>query len=286
MTDTGDPTALRRALAGELRRLRNAAGLTIKQVAEALEFSQSKVSRMETAQVGASPHDVSALAKLYGCDQEQRDRLMRLARDARAAWATGWWHAYVDVPSARSKYIVLEMAADRIHSYEALLVPGLLQTPDYARAVIRAMYPHLRPHQVERWVEARKARQALLRRNPPPEIWMIVDEGALHRPVGGRRIMRQQLQRLIDDSALDAVTLQVLPFGIGEHPAMHGSFTLLGLAEPTQPDVVYFENVVSDLFQERDRVVRQFARAFQRLGRLALDPGASITRITEIRTQL
>jgi len=113
MTDTGDPTALRRALAGELRRLRNAAGLTIKQVAEALEFSQSKVSRMETAQVGASPHDVSALAKLYGCDQEQRDRLMRLARDARAAWATGWWHAYVDVPSARSKYIVLEMAADR-----------------------------------------------------------------------------------------------------------------------------------------------------------------------------
>lgn len=286
MTGPGDPTSLRRALAGELRRLRDASGLTIQRVATALEFSQSKVSRMETAQVGASPQDVDALAKLYGCDQEQRDRLVQLARDARAAWATGWWHAYVDVSSAQSKYIALEVAADRIHAYGGLLVPGLLQTPSYARAVIRALYPHLRPHQVERWVEAREVRQALLRREAPPEIWMIVDEGALHRLVGGRQVMRQQLQRLIDDSALDAITLQVLPFGIGAHAALHGSFTILGFAEPTQPGVVYFENVASDLFQERDRVVRQFARAFERLGRLALDPGASIIRIAEIRTQL
>jgi transcriptional regulator with XRE-family HTH domain len=145
MTETGRPTVLGRTLGTELRWLRNAAELTIQQVAKALDCSPSKISRMETAQVGASPRDVSAPAELYGCDQEQRDRLVQLARDARAASATGWWHDYGDVPSARSRYSRLEAAADRIHSYEGLLVPGLLQTPDYARAVIRAVQPRHRP---------------------------------------------------------------------------------------------------------------------------------------------
>ena len=286
MTSPGNPPVLRRALGGELRRLRNAAGLTIRQVAEALEFSESKISRMETAQVGASPHDVGALADLYGCDQQQRDSLVRMAGDAGAAWATGWWHDYGDVPLARSRYIRLEAAADRIHSYEALRVPGLVQTPDYARAVIRAVHPYLPPHQVDRWIKAREIRQAHLRRDAPPQVWMIVDEGALHRPIGGRRVMRQQLQRLIDDSTLDAVTLQVLPFRVGEHAAMNGSFTILGFAEPAQPDVVYLESPATDLCLERDREVRRFARTFQRLARLALDPGASTTRIAQLRAQL
>jgi transcriptional regulator with XRE-family HTH domain len=286
MTSPASPPVLRRALGTELRRLRDAAGLTIEQVARALEFSGSKVSRMETAQVGASPRDVGALAELFGCDQVQRDRLVRLATDARAAWASGWWHAYGDVPLARSRYIRLEAAADRIHSYEALVVPGLLQTPDYARAVIRAVHPYLRPHQVDRWVEARRIRQALLRRAAPPAIRMVVDEGALHRPVGGRRVMHRQLQRLLDDSALDAVTLQVLPFRVGEHAAMDGSFTILGFAEPAQPDVVHLESPATDHFLDRDRAVRRFARAFQRVGRLALDPGASAIRIGELRARL
>jgi Domain of unknown function (DUF5753)/Helix-turn-helix domain len=285
-TETANPTVLRRALGAELRRRRNAAGLTIRKVAEAVDFSQSKVSRMETAQVGASPRDVSVLAELYGCDQQQRDRLMQMARDARAAWATGWWHDYGDVPTARSRYSRAEAAADRIHAYEALLVPGLLQTPDYARAVIRAVQPHLRPQQVDRWVEARKVRQALLRQEAPPEIWMILDEGALHRPVGGRRVMRQQLQCLVDDSGLGAVTLQVLPFDVGEHAAMHGSFTILGFAEPAQPDVVYLENPVTEPSLDRDWEVRRFARAFRSLVRLALDPGASTIRIAELRAEL
>jgi transcriptional regulator with XRE-family HTH domain len=222
MTDTGNPTVLRRRLGAELRRLREAAGLTIDQVADALEFSPSKVSRMERARVGALPRDVGALAQLYGIDQEQSDRLVQEARDTRAARANGWWHDYGDVHPAGSRYMGLEAAADRIRAYEALLVPGLLQTPDYARAVIRAVQPHLRPHQVDRWVEAREVRQALLRQDAPPVIWTIVDEGALHRPVGGRRVMRQQLQRLIHDSALDTVTLQVLPLGVGEHAPCTG----------------------------------------------------------------
>lgn len=283
MVNTGNPMIQRRRLGTELRRRREAARLTIGDVAEALGCSPSTVSRIETAHVCASPDVVRKLAELYGCEPEQRDRLVQHAWAARAR---GWWYDYNDVDPSRSRYVRLESEAKQIYTYEALLVPGLLQTPEYARAVITALRPDLRPDQVSRWVEFREIRQALLRRDDPPAVWAVVDEAALHRPAGGRQVMRQQLRRLIDDSALDAVTLQVLPFRAGEHAAMHGSFTILGFRDPDQPDVVYLENAATDHCLQQGRKLRRFARAFQRLRRSALDPIASTLRLTELLQEL
>jgi transcriptional regulator with XRE-family HTH domain len=262
----------RRMLAANLRRLRIATGMTIHQVAAAIEVSTSKLSRIETGTVGASPRDVRDLLELYGIGGEQRDQLLRAAREAREK---GWWHAYSDVLPSNSLYVGMEAAAARIRTYEALLVPGLLQTAAYARAAIRVLHPTLRPFEVDRWVELRQVRQALLARDNPPVVSAIVDEAVLRRPVGGRSVMREQLRRLVDDGARDAVTLRVLPFEAGEHAAMYGPFTILGFQDPDQPDVVYLENLARELCLERAEELLRYSEAFNRLQALALDPDTS-----------
>jgi transcriptional regulator with XRE-family HTH domain len=262
----------RRMLAANLRRLRIATGMTIHQVAAAIEVSTSKLSRIETGTVGASPRDVRDLLELYGIGGEQRDELLRAAREAREK---GWWHAYSDVLPSNSLYVGMEAAAARIRTYEALLVPGLLQTAAYARAAIRVLHPTLRPFEVDRWVELRQVRQALLARDNPPVVSAIVDEAVLRRPVGGRSVMREQLRRLVDDGARDAVTLRVLPFEAGEHAAMYGPFTILGFQDPDQPDVVYLENLARELCLERAEELLRYSEAFNRLQALALDPDTS-----------
>jgi transcriptional regulator with XRE-family HTH domain len=262
----------RRMLAANLRRLRIATGMTIHQVAAAIEVSTSKLSRIETGTVGASPRDVRDLLGLYGIGGEQRDELLRAAREAREK---GWWHAYSDVLPSNSLYVGMEAAAARIRTYEALLVPGLLQTAAYARAAIRVLHPTLRPFEVDRWVELRQVRQALLARDNPPVVSAIVDEAVLRRPVGGRSVMREQLRRLVDDGARDAVTLRVLPFEAGEHAAMYGPFTILGFQDPDQPDVVYLENLARELCLERAEELLRYSEAFNRLQALALDPDTS-----------
>jgi transcriptional regulator with XRE-family HTH domain len=283
MTHRRSATVRRRRLGKELRRLREAAGLTIERVAQSLECSDSKISRIETGLVGATPRDVRDMLELYGSPEEQRDKLMQAARDAREK---GWWHAYRDVRESASLYIGLEAAADQIQTYEALLIPGLLQTTAYARTVINVLYPDVRPHEVDRWIEFREVRQALLRQDDPPAIWAILDEGSLRRPVGGWEIMRRQLQRLIEVSVLDTVTLQVLPLQVGEHAAMHGSFTILGFRDLGQLDGVFLENAAGDLYLDSDKELRWYKHVFDRLQASALDPGDSAAWLAELRAEL
>lgn len=274
-----NPTVRRRVLGIELRRLRGAAGLTIEEVAAALDCSSSKVSRIETAKVGASARDVRDMLELYGVAEEQRQELLQAARDARKR---GWWHAYNDVIPSTSAYVGLEAAADRIDTYEALLVPGLLQTADYSRAAIQVLHPKAGPHEIDRWLELRRARRARLEREDPLIVWAIVDEAALRRPVGGRGVMRQQLQRLVEDSGRSAVTIQVLPFSAGEHAALYGSFTILRFHGSALSDVVYLEKPVNDLLLEMDEELEYYSRAFECLQGLALDPVASNALLAEL----
>jgi transcriptional regulator with XRE-family HTH domain len=275
------PIARRRRLGVELRRLRVASGLTIDKVAEELEFSAAKVSRIETGHVGVSPRDVRDMLQLYNVAEDQRDRLVEVARQAREK---GWWHAYSDVHS--SPYLGLENSADQIRIYEALLVPGLLQTPAYARAVIAALHPNLNTPQIDRWIELRKKRQALLRQDDPPSIAAIVDEDVLRRPVGGRKAMQEQLRRLLADSELPTVTLQVLPLDVGEHVGMYGSFTILGFRDPAQQDLVYLENATKELYLESEEELQRYTRAFERLSAAALSVEDSATLLAKLSKEL
>lgn len=266
------PTVRRRRLGAELRRLREEAGVTLDRVAEALECSDSKISRIETGQVGASPRDVRDMLALYGVGSGQRDALVQIAREARQR---GWWHAYGDVPVVPA-YIGLEVAAASIDTYETLLVPSLLQVEAYAEAVIRAVRPDLAPAEVERRVALRMARQeALGAREDPPALRLVLDEAVLRRPVGGPAVMRSQLERLGRAAALPKVTIQVLPFARGEHAGMDGAFTILRFPERAEPDVVVLDSTTSDLYLERDEELRRYRRVFELLWAAALPPDAS-----------
>jgi transcriptional regulator with XRE-family HTH domain len=265
------PTVQRRRLGIELRRLRERTGKTIEEVARALECSDSKVSRIETGQVSATPRDVRDMLDLYGIRGEQRDALIEFARLARQK---GWWEAYSDTPVV--PLVGLEAAADEIRQFEAMVLPGLLQTEEYARMVIRASSPSLPIEQFERWVEVRMARQGLLSQDTPPAYSVVLDECLLRRPVGGHEVLQQQLGHLAKVSEWPAVTLQVLPLAVGEHAAMSGGFTIYSFAEQVDPDVVYLEHARGDLYYtDNDEEVKQYASAFDSLRASALSPDDS-----------
>jgi transcriptional regulator with XRE-family HTH domain len=257
----------RRRLGLELRRLREQAGKTIDDVAQALECSDSKVSRIETGQVSATTRDVRDMLDVYGVRGEQRDFLIQAARDARRK---GWWQAYGDALIA--PLVGLETAADRVQAYEPMVVHGLLQTVDYTRAIIRAGRPDLPSTQVERWVELRMTRQSLLTRYNPPEFSVVLEEYALYRPVGGVSVLRGQLRRLVEAAKLPSVTLQVLPLTVGEHAALSGAFNIYHFSGPDDPDVVYLEHGASDLYLESAELVQRYTAAFERLRMAALSP--------------
>jgi transcriptional regulator with XRE-family HTH domain len=281
------PTVQRRRLGIELRRLREQAGQTIDQVAQVLECSDSKVSRIENGQVSASPRDVRDMLEFYGVDPEDRDGLVEFARAARKR---GWWESYSDtlvVP-----LVGLEIAAERILAYEAMVVHGLLQTQDYATALIRALQPELSDRQVRRWVEFRMARQDLLVRDDPPTLLVVLEECVLRRPVGGRAVMRAQLQHLDEMvRSVASLTLQVLPLSVGEHAAMAGAFTVYHFSEPADPDVVYFENATfehatNDVYLETPEYVERYSSAFARLRAAALSPDESDRLLTDLLGEL
>jgi transcriptional regulator with XRE-family HTH domain len=261
------PTVQRRRLGIELRRLRERAGLTIEKVAAELECSDSKVSRIETGQVSATPRDVRDMLDLYKIDREQRDALVQVARRARQR---DWWEAYSDtlvVP-----LVGLETAADAIAEYQTMAVPGLLQTLDYARAVLRVGRPDLIPEQIDRWVEFRMARQELLTRDHSPAFSVMIEECVLRRPVGGQSIMGRQLHHLSEAAKLPTVTIRVLPLAVGEHVGMNGPFTIYRFFGPDDPDVVYLEHPRGDMYLENAEQVKPYALAFDRLQEAALSP--------------
>jgi transcriptional regulator with XRE-family HTH domain len=277
MTVRRSPTVRRRRLGMELRRLREEADYTLERVAKTLECSDSKISRIETGQVGATPRDVRDMLALYGVDGKQRDELMQLARESRQK---GWWNTYDD--RVIRTLIGFEAAATSIRAYEAMLIPGLLQTVDYARAVLRAVRPELRPEQIERRVEVRTARQRDLTQADPPTLWVVVDEAALRRPVGGRDVMHEQLRRLAEAAAWPAVTMQVLPFDAAEHAGMDGAFTIYEFSEPADPAVVYLENATSDLYLETAEELRRYTLLFEHLRATALDPKDSSEFLSQL----
>lgn len=264
------PTVQRRRLGIELRRLREQAGKTIDEVARVLECSDSKVSRIENGQVSASPRDVRDMLEYYGVEEERREELVEFARTARKK---GWWEAYSETDAV--PLVGLEVAAQSILSYEAMVVYGPFQTEGYAQALIHAHRPDISPDQVRRRVEFRMARQDILMRNSLPRVEAILEECALRRPVGGRKTMHGQLRRLIEVSTLPTVTLRVLPLDVGEHAGMSGAFTVYRFAEGTDPDVVYLEHTASDLYVESPDQVERYSSAFDRLRASAMSPRRS-----------
>ena len=262
------PTVRRRRLAAELRTLREAARLTCEEVAEHLECSASKISRVETGRVSVAPRDVRDMLELYGVDAERRDSLVQLARESRQK---GWWHAYSDTVQQRfATYVGLEDAAAEIRTYEVNLVPGLLQTEDYARAVISAGNLTGTQEDVERRVALRMARQPALLGSDPPQLWAVLDEGVLHRTVGGRGMMRLQLDHLLDLATMPNVAVQVIPFGAGAHPGMGKPFVILAFPEREDPDVVYLEDLTSTLYVEDVDEVDKYNVLFNHLRATAL----------------
>jgi transcriptional regulator with XRE-family HTH domain len=271
------PTVQRRRLGLELRRLREASGKTIDDVAEVLECSDSKISRIEHGQVSATPRDVRDMLDFYGVAPERRDALIEVARAARKK---GWWEAYGDtlvVPM-----VGLEVAADRIHAYEAMAVHGLLQTREYAGAMIRAERPDLSPDQVDRWVQLRMTRQRLLRQEGAPTFDLVLEECALRRPVGGHDTLRSQLEQLAETARLPNLTLQVLPLDVGEHAAMSGAFMVFRFSGRSDPDVVYLEHTTSDMYLEAPEQVDRYVAAFERLQASSLSPRDSSSMLAAL----
>ena len=264
------PTVRRRRLGAELRRHREIACLTIDQVAEQLDCSASKISRLETGQTGSNPRDVRDMLALYGVGDTELEELLAVARETRQR---GWWQPYGSILTGA--YVGFEAAADRIRSYEAQCVPGLLQTADYARSMIAAVHTGRPRQEVDDRVHVRLGRQALLTHEDPVKFWCVLDEAALRRPVGGREVMRCQLEHLVRESARPNVTLQVLPMAAGEHPGMEGSFVLMSFPDAADPDTVYVTIATGGVFQEKPDDVSRYEIIFDRLQKMALSSAES-----------
>ncbi|MEV6987237.1 helix-turn-helix transcriptional regulator [Sphaerisporangium sp. NPDC051017] len=282
MRRAGSPTVRRRRLASELRRLRERAQLTLEEVGERLGWSATKLSRIETSRVGVTPKDVGLLLDLYGVGGSRKDSLLKLARDARKK---GWWQAYSDLSSEYAAYIGLEAEAASMCSFAPLVLPGLLQTEDYARAVVRAGFVLASPGEVERRVEVRMARQAVLSQPTPLSLWTVVDESVIRRPVGGPEAVRAQLKQLIEVGSLPHVTIQVLPFTAGAHSGTSGAFEILEFPDRADPDVVFLENLTDSLYVESETDVYRYRVAFDHLRARALDPDQSRYLITQTATE-
>ncbi|MEU8087501.1 helix-turn-helix transcriptional regulator [Micromonospora sp. NPDC049101] len=261
---TTGPTVLRMLLGAQLRRLRESSGVTREGAGWEIRSSESKISWMELGRVGFKERDVSDLLTLYGVTEEhERDALLKLARDANSP---GWWHRYGDVlPTWFQSYLGLEAAAALIRSYEVQFVPGLLQTREYARAVVLLGHGAAGPGEIDRRVALRMQRQQLLRRDSPPQLWAVVDEAALRRPIGGPMVMRGQLTALIEATKSPHIRLQVIPFAAGGHAAAGGAFTILRFGDQELPDIVYIEQLTSAIYLDKRDDLDYYAVAMERL---------------------
>jgi transcriptional regulator with XRE-family HTH domain len=260
-------------LAAELRSLRASSGLTRDEVVERTGINVATMYRIEHARVRPQTRTLRTLLDLYGVEKEQQADLVGLLRDARER---GWLHAYQsELPEQYMNFIGFEGEAESAWEYESLFVPGLLQTEDYARALIRGTLPFASRDEVERRVEVRMERQEVLRNENPLRLWSIVDEAALRRQVGKTAVMRAQLRRLIEACELPNVTFQVIPFDAGAHPGMVGSFIVLQFIEEAIPDVIYVETMAGELFLEQESDIRRYKLVFEHLRAVSVSPDAS-----------
>jgi transcriptional regulator with XRE-family HTH domain len=275
------PTVRRRELGALLRKLRTEKGLTVEQAADQLMFSMSKLSRMETGHGVPTRRDIRDLCDLYGVtDDTERDRMKRLAEEGRQQ---AWWQSY-DLPY--STYVGLEAEATAISDFQSSVVPGLLQTAEYARAGHEGAMPRLSPDEIERRIEAKLTRQAILTQEspPPPSFTTVLDEAVLHRMVGGPVVMDVQLARLIEAANLPNVTIQVIPFTLGAHPGVESNFNILEMPIPT-PGVVFVEGLVGSIYLERPEELARYQQIFERLQNIALSPKDTIKLIAMVRAR-
>ncbi|MER6912329.1 helix-turn-helix transcriptional regulator [Streptomyces sp. NPDC000594] len=279
MASNVNPTVRRRRLGLELRRLRELKGMTAEEVAERLLVSQSKISRLENGRRSISQRDVRDLCGVYEVDDHRIvDSLMQMAKDSRQQ---GWWHAFGDIPY--SVYIGLETDAASLRVYEPQVVPGLLQTRPYAEALIAGALPESGAADIEKRVSVRMRRQDRVHAEELPlRLWAVVDEAALHRIVGAKALMREQLEYLIELSRLPHVTVQVLPFDMGAHPGINGQYAILEFPDATDSSVVYIEGVTSDLYLEKANDVHKYTVMYEHLRAQALNADQSRAFIENI----
>jgi transcriptional regulator with XRE-family HTH domain len=276
-----EATVLRMLLGAQLRRLREAAGISAEKAGYSIRGSRSKISRMETGRVGLKVRDVEDLLTLYGvADERERAKVITLARRSREP---EWWAQYNDIlPDWFETYLGLESAATSIRTFEMQFVPGLLQTEGYARAVTTLGHQTASPDEIERRVGLRLGRQELLSRTQPPRIWAVMDEAVLRRPIGGSQVMRAQLRRLTEAARLPHVTLQVVPFARGGHAGASGSFSILRFEERDLPDVVYIEQLTSAVYLDQRADVEHYLEVVDQLSGEALTPTETMRFIEQV----
>jgi transcriptional regulator with XRE-family HTH domain len=279
-----NPTLRGRRLAMELQRRREATGMSREEVARQLEWSTSTLFRIETGRSRPQPGNVRTLLELYGVTGAERDGLIQLTREARQP---GWWHSFRDVlPNPYEVYIGLEAGAASIRNFEPVVVPGLLQTADYAREIFRNGPRELELEDVERRVEVRVARQEVLSREDRPRLWAVIDEAVIHRVVGGVGVMRAQLRHLAEVAQQGKTTIQIVPYSAGAHAGTIGSFVILDYAEASDPDVVYVETLAGDIYLEEQPDVNRYTLAFDRLRAASLHPDDSMQMIERMARTL
>ncbi|GGQ61648.1 helix-turn-helix domain-containing protein [Streptomyces asoensis] len=268
MASNVNPTVRRRRLGQELRRLRELKGMTAEEVAERLLVSQSKISRLENGRRSISQRDVRDLCGVYEVeDQRMVDSLMEMAKDSRQQ---GWWHAFGDVPY--SVYIGLETDAASLRVYDPQVVPGLLQTRQYAEALISGALPEAPPADIDKRIQVRLRRQERISTTDNPlRLWAVLDEAALRREVGNRQVMIEQLDYLLEMSQLPHVTVQLIPFTMGAHPGVSGQYAILEFPDAADSSVVYIEGVTSDLYLEKPQDVQKYSVMYEHLRAQALN---------------
>ncbi|HEY3606053.1 MAG TPA: helix-turn-helix transcriptional regulator [Pseudonocardiaceae bacterium] len=278
------PTVRRMILGTQLRRLRERAGLSRTEAGDSIRASDSKISRLELGRVGFKERDVTDLLTLYGVtDAEERDQLLQLAKQTNLP---GWWHRYNDLmPKWFEDYVGLEEAANRIRTYELQFVPGLLQTEDYARALASHGDPKMVTEAVERRVALRMRRQKLLVGPEAPRLWAVIDESVLHRPLGGAKVLRAQIDQLLELTALSHIALQVVPYSVSGYHA-EGAFTLLSFAEPELPNIAYIEHLSGALYLEKLDEIETYSRALDQLAVVGETPDRSRQLLAKRRAEI
>ncbi|HIY39618.1 MAG TPA: helix-turn-helix domain-containing protein [Candidatus Nocardiopsis merdipullorum] len=277
---SGGPTVLRILLGTQLRRLRQEKGISRHDAGYEIRASHAKISRMELGQVSFKKRDVDDLLKLYGIDDShQRDALLGLISSANAQ---GWWHKYGDVlPQWFGVYVGLEEAASVIRTFEVQFVPGLLQTPDYARSVVKLSRSARSDQDIDCRVNMRIRRQQRFTEPDAPRLWAVIDEAVLHRPYGGNEVMRGQIEHLLDMGRRPNITLQVATFAMGGHPAAGGPFSILRFPTPQLPDVVYLEQLSSALYFDKYEDTHRYAQTMDHLATQSPSPERSADILRE-----